>query len=288
MDGILLVKKPSGITSFAVVSRIKKIFLTKKVGHCGTLDPFATGLLIVAINSATKIVQFIEAQEKTYIAKLKLGEKTDTGDLMGTIIENKSFKNYSVSEIKSVFQSFIGESYQIPPMYSAIKINGEKLYNLARKGIEIDRKKRKIEIYNLELIDKDEESIKFLVKCSKGTYIRTLGEDIANKLNTCGHLVELERTKIGEFDLKNALVLDSINKDSKMTSIYEALSSMPKYFLKKEEEKKAINGQSLNIESEFAKLLLVDCKDNPIAIYYKDNGNEYRCLRGLQVSHENS
>lgn len=288
MDGILLVKKPSGITSFAAVSRVKKVFSTKKVGHCGTLDPFATGLLIIAVNSATKIVQFIEAQEKTYIARLKFGDKTDTGDLTGQIIEKKDFKDYSIKQIESVFESFIGESYQVPPMYSAVKVDGERLYNLARKGIEIDREKRKIVIYDLKFIEKDEASIKFLVKCSKGTYVRTLGEDIASKLGTLGHLIELERIKIGNFDIKDGIALDLITENSKLISMYDALSDMPKYFLNEDEEKRAKNGQVMTIKSEFEKLLLVGCKDNPIAIYYKNNGNEYKCLRGLQLKNENS
>lgn len=214
-SGLLLVNKPSGITSFKVVSIIRKTLKVKKVGHCGTLDPLAVGLMIVLVGkSATKQQDKFMKQDKVYYAKIKLGIKTDTGDLEGQIISQSDFSNITLEQIKSVCNSFIGETEQEPPMYSALKVNGKKLYELARKGITVERKKRKITIYNIDVLSFDGSEIEIRVKCSSGTYIRVLAQDIGTKLNTDATLSYLRREQIGPFSLDNAVSLENITPEN--------------------------------------------------------------------------
>ena len=189
MNGLEIVDKPIKKTSFDIVREIRKKYNIKQVGHIGTLDPMATGVLVILVGGATKLSDYLMEHDKEYIATVYLGEKKDTGDSEGDTIERKDVtKDISVEKIKEVLQSFLGKSKQIPPMYSAIKVDGKKLYNLARKGIEVERKERDIEITEIELlevVDKDNiNEIKFRVVCSKGTYIRVLCEEIAEKLGT--------------------------------------------------------------------------------------------------------
>ncbi|MBO7431834.1 MAG: tRNA pseudouridine(55) synthase TruB [Elusimicrobia bacterium] len=214
-SGLLLVNKPSGITSFKVVSIIRKTLKVKKVGHCGTLDPLAVGLMIVLVGkSATKQQDKFMKQDKVYYAKIKLGIKTDTGDLEGQIISQSDFSNITLEQIKSVCNSFIGETEQEPPMYSALKVNGKKLYELARKGITVERKKRKITIYNIDILSFNGNEIEIRVKCSSGTYIRVLAQDIGAKLNTDATLSYLRREQIGPFSLDNAVSLENITPEN--------------------------------------------------------------------------
>jgi tRNA pseudouridine55 synthase len=213
MNGILNIDKPVGITSFDVVRKIRYLTGIKRVGHAGTLDPFATGVLLVFLGrEATKNISKFADMEKEYYAKIKLGEKTDTGDLTGRVIEEKSIPELSISQLKSVLKDFVGKIQQTPPMYSAIKKNGVRLYKLARKGKDVPRESRTIEIKNLMLIKYEKPFLEFSTTVSKGTYIRVLGEDIAEKIDTVGHLVELRRTRIGNFYVKDALNFESIDK----------------------------------------------------------------------------
>ena len=189
MNGVIIVDKKKGRTSFDEIREIRKKYNIKKVGHAGTLDPMATGVLIILIGDATKLSDYLMDHDKEYIATLKLGQRTDTLDSEGQVIEEKEVPDLSKKNIEEVLFNLLGKSKQIPPMYSAIKVNGKKLYELARKGEEIERKEREIEIYEIKLIKIKEENkkiseIEFKVKCSKGTYIRTLCEDIAKKLGT--------------------------------------------------------------------------------------------------------
>ena len=188
MDGIILINKEKEYTSQDVVSCVKKILKIKKAGHTGTLDPMATGVLPILIGNATKLSKYLIEHDKEYEAVIKLGIKKDTADSEGKTIEEKEVleENLKENKIIEILNSFLGETYQIPPMYSSIKINGKKLYEYAREGIEVERPKRKINIYNIELLDLNilEKTIKIKVSCSKGTYIRTLCEDISVKLNT--------------------------------------------------------------------------------------------------------
>jgi len=211
MNGVILLNKPEGITSFDVIRTLRSITKIKKIGHAGTLDPFATGLLIVCISrEATRHINTFSQLGKTYTAVLKLGDKTDTGDREGKIIETKPVP-YSVEQnVQTVFSSFIGEIDQIPPQFSAIKKNGVRLYKTARKGISIEVEPRKVVIHSLTFKSYHKPYLEFNTSVSKGTYIRSLGEDIANKLNTVGHLTELRRDSIGPFTLEEAINLNDL------------------------------------------------------------------------------
>ena len=212
MDGILNVFKPRGITSFGVIRQLRRILQIKKIGHAGTLDPEAEGVLIVCVGKATKTIDYIMNTQKEYLATLVLGAKTDTQDFTGDII-GESKKLVTQDDIKGVVYSFIGDQYQVPPMYSALKVRGERLYNLARKGIEIERRPRKISIPFIEIVKVNEnKEVTFKVACSKGTYIRTLCEDIGEKLGTFGFMGSLTRTRVGNFELTNALSLQRIQE----------------------------------------------------------------------------
>ena len=183
INGVIIVNKPKNFTSQDVVSKVKKILNEKKAGHTGTLDPMATGVLPILVGNATKLSKYLIEHNKTYVAKIKLGQKTDTGDVEGTVIEEKPVTDISLDKVEKVLNSFIGKQKQIPPIYSAIKINGKKLYEYARNGENVEIPEREIEIYSIKLLQLNEE-IEFEVSCSKGTYIRTLCEDIAKALGT--------------------------------------------------------------------------------------------------------
>lgn len=225
MDGLILINKQKGFTSHDVVNVIRKKLNTKKVGHTGTLDPNATGVLPILIGKGTKISKYLMEHDKTYIATLKLGEKTDTGDSEGQVIEEKSIpKDLRKEDINDVLQNFFGKQKQVPPMYSAIKINGKKLYEYAREGKEVKLEAREIEIYKIELLEYQNNKIKFEVECSKGTYIRTLCENIAKKLGTVGYMEELQRTKVNNFRIEDSILLDDItleNAEKNMIKIEE-------------------------------------------------------------------
>ena len=198
MDKLLVVNKEKNLTSRDVVNNLTKIFNTKKIGHTGTLDPIATGVLVCLFGKYTKLVDLLTSLDKEYIAEIKLGIKTDTGDITGSIIENKSF-NITKDNIIKVFEKFPQKYEQTVPKYSAVKINGKKLYEYARNNIEIELPKREVSIFSLELIDFKKDIIKFKAHVSKGTYIRSLCEDIAEKLNTVGFMKELTRIKVRRF-----------------------------------------------------------------------------------------
>ena len=219
LDGIIVINKSKGCTSHDVVSKVKKI-LNEKVGHTGTLDPNATGVLPLLVGKGTKLSYYLIEHDKEYVVTLQLGSKTDTADCEGNVIEEKDVDEESLikDNIEKVLASFLGKQQQVPPMYSAIKVNGKKLYEYARKNETIEIKPREIEIYKINLIDilKEEKQIIFKVKCSKGTYIRSLCEDIAKKLNTVGYMKELQRTIVGNFNIENSITIEELeyNKDN--------------------------------------------------------------------------
>lgn len=196
MDGIIVVNKPSGCTSHDIVSKIRKSLKLKKVGHTGTLDPLATGVLPILLGNATKLSKYLINHDKEYVATIKLGVKTETGDIEGSIIDEQKVPLFTEEQIIEVLNSFVGKQKQMPPMYSAIKVNGKKLYEYARNGEKIEVTTRNIEIYNISFLQYIDNKIKFKVSCSKGTYIRSLCEDIAQKLNTVGTMENLERTQV--------------------------------------------------------------------------------------------
>lgn len=249
MDGILVVNKPSDCTSHDVVSKIRRTYNIKKVGHTGTLDPLATGVLPILIGKGTKLSKYLINHDKEYISTIKLGIKTDTGDLEGKIIETKKILNVSKEEIEGVLNSFVGKSIQTPPIYSAIKINGKKLYEYARSGQEVEIPKRNIQIYKIELLEKTLDEIKFKVMCSKGTYIRSLCEDIAQKLNNIGTMSQLQRTMCGRFKLSDSINMNELQNinlvKSKIITAEELFADKLKIKLKNEDILKLINGVKL-------------------------------------------
>lgn len=225
MDGIIIINKEQGYTSNDVVQIIKKTF-NEKVGHTGTLDPMATGVLPILIGKGTLLSKYLINHDKIYVATLKLGIKTDTGDITGDVTQEKEVdeKYLDDENVREVLEKIKGEQEQVPPMYSAIKVNGKKLYEYARKGLSIDISPRKINIYSTEVlnIDKEKKEIQFRVSCSKGTYIRTLCEDIAEKLGTIGTMSSLNREKVGDFEIEQAIKLEEIKEqfdESKLISI---------------------------------------------------------------------
>ena len=266
MDALLVVNKPQGLTSRDVVNKLNHIFSTKKIGHTGTLDPNATGVLVCLIGKYTKLVESITSYDKEYIAEIKLGIKTDTDDITGNIIYEEN-SNVTLDEIKRVLSTFPASYNQQVPIYSAVKINGKKLYEYARENIDITLPKRKVNIYSLELLSFKDNIITFKTKVSKGTYIRSLIQDICTNLNTIGTMNNLIRTKQGNFDIKDSYTLEEIEKGNyKLLNIEEFLS-YPIIELDDNLIKKVINGSTIpNIYSIIDKVIFT-YKSKDIAIY---------------------
>lgn len=216
MNGIIIINKHKGCTSHDIVYKVKKMF-NEKVGHTGTLDPMATGVLPLLIGKGTQCSKYLINHDKIYNVTLQLGEKTDTADSEGKVIETKEVKEKTLKKenIEKILEKFKGKQEQIPPIYSAIKVNGKKLYEYARKGQEVEIKPRKIEIYNIELlnINEKQKQIEFQVSCSKGTYIRSLCEDIAQRLGTVGYMLELKRIQVGNFNIKEAITIEQLENN---------------------------------------------------------------------------
>jgi len=269
MNGILVVNKEKDYTSRDVVNILTKELNTKKIGHTGTLDPLATGVLVVCIGKYTKLVSEITSYDKEYIAQIKLGIKTDTGDITGNVLEEKEF-NITEDDITKVLNSFLGKSVQTVPKYSAIKINGKKLYEYARNNEDIELPKREIEVKKIELINYTDDIIQFKATVSKGTYIRSLIEDICEKLNTVGTMNNLQRTKQGYFNIEDSYYLEDIkNNNYKLVDI-EKILNYKTYDLSKEEYEKVINGCKMNFNINDEKVILKYLGDI-IALYIKDN-----------------
>lgn len=248
MDGVLNINKPIGITSFDVVRTVRKVSETKKVGHTGTLDPLAAGVLPVCLGKATKIVDYIMNGKKEYTAIMKLGLTTDTYDREGTIISQVDV-NIDQNQVIDAIKCYIGEIMQVPPMYSAIKIKGQKLYDLARQGIEIERPARPVTIYEINILKIDLPFVEMKISCSKGTYIRSLCYDIGKLLGCGGTMWELERTKTGAFSKSNAVALNDITKyniHKFLIPIEQALADYEKIQFDKSYEKLLVNGVALN------------------------------------------
>lgn len=270
LDGIIILNKQKGCTSHDVVAKTKKL-LKEKVGHTGTLDPNATGVLPLLVGQGTKLSKYIIEHDKEYIATLKLGEKRDTADSEGAIIEERQI-DYSVLQkenVEKILQSFIGKQEQIPPMYSAIKINGKKLYEYARKNEKIELEPRHIEIYKMDLIDIIKDTIIFKVQCSKGTYIRSLCEDIAKKLNTVGYMQDLERSRVGKFDIKDSITIEELEQNIKDSEfINQHFITIENYFKDKESIK--LNEKRLSLFLNGVKLTH-NLTDDMYKIYDENN-----------------
>ena len=213
MDGILLINKPRGITSHDVVSIVRRRLKMKKVGHAGSLDPLATGVLVVLLGKMTKLSAKFMDFDKAYEATLTLGAVTDTGDSCGKVIKEFSYEGVSEENIRRAFAGFVGEINQVPPMVSALKYKGKPLYKLARLGIEVPRKPRVVKIYDLDILDLSLPDISFRVRCSKGTYVRTLGEDIAKSLGCGGHISKITRVAIGPLTIQKCITVDQIDEN---------------------------------------------------------------------------
>ncbi|MCM8780920.1 MAG: tRNA pseudouridine(55) synthase TruB [Candidatus Omnitrophica bacterium] len=211
-EGILIINKPSGMTSHDVVDFVRKRLKIKQVGHAGTLDPMATGVLIVLVGRYTKLFKHFLKFDKEYVACLTLGIKTNTGDSQGEIICRQDIGDISEEKIKDIFSSYTGQIIQIPPMVSAIRHKGERLYELARRGIEIERSPRKVTIKQLRLLEFDPPNIKFYLNCSTGTYVRQLGEDIARDLGSVGYISEIQRHSVGPYSIEQAIFLSQIDE----------------------------------------------------------------------------
>jgi tRNA pseudouridine55 synthase len=278
MNELLLINKPQNMTSFDVVAIVRKSLNIKKVGHTGTLDPNAEGLMIVLIDKATKALPFMHLNKKEYIASLKCGIKTKTGDIWGEIIEERSKIICDREVIDKVLLSFMGKSIQIPPKVSAISVNGKRLYEYARKDIDVVIPEREIEIFEIECLNV-EEDIQFRVICSSGTYIRSLCEDIAVKLGTIGTMSKLTRTKIESYELKDAYTIEQIrNKDFKFGKMSQALDYP---IIEIDNVVDVKNGKKLVLDTN-ERIVMLKHNDEILAIYEKDDEQQtYRCLRGL-------
>ncbi|WP_338989895.1 tRNA pseudouridine(55) synthase TruB [Fusobacterium animalis] len=240
MEGIIVVNKPKGITSFDVIRKLKKILNTKKIGHTGTLDPLATGVMLVCVGKATKLASDLEAKDKIYIADFDIGYATDTYDIEGKKIAENIIE-VSKENLKQSIKKFIGNIKQIPPMYSAIKIDGNKLYHLARKGIEVERPKRDVTIEYINLLDFKDNKVKIETKVSKGCYIRSLIYDIGQDLGTYATMTALQRKQVGDYSLENSYSLEQIeemvlNNDFNFLKTIEEIFSYDKYSLQTEKE----------------------------------------------------
>ena len=284
MDGLLIIDKPAGITSHDVVNRVRRILKTKRVGHTGTLDPFATGVMVILVGQATRLAQYLDKDEKEYEAVVQFGSETDTGDRTGTrsaecglqIAELES----AVSSIdcEDVLSQFRGKSMQVPPMYSAKKVEGKKLYELAREGKQIERQAVPVTIHELELLDRDEfriphSALRIRVVCSAGTYIRTLAEDIGRAVGLGAHLEELRRTRAGRFDLSEALTLDQLEEMPKpaeaLIPMAKAAAHLPAVVLNEERAAKTQNGLSSGTAADLKDgeaVRMLDEAENLIAI----------------------
>ncbi len=257
MDGILIIDKPAGITSHDVVSRVRRILKTKRVGHTGTLDPFATGVMVILVGQATRLAQFLDKDEKEYEAVIGFGYETDTGDRTGTPKPGSTMPRPDIiekvgsTEWDRVLASFLGESEQTPPMYSAKKVEGRKLYEHARRGETIERKPVTIKISDIALVEVISNEIRVRIACSAGTYIRTLAEDIGREIGIGAHLAELRRIRAGKFEIGQAVTLEQLAEieepASSLIPMEIAVSHLPELVLSDDRAEKTRNGLSTRV-----------------------------------------
>ncbi len=256
LSGILNINKPKGLTSHDVVDEIRRVTGMKKVGHAGTLDPLATGVLLVCVGKATRVARFLMQSPKTYRAVIRLGISTDTYDAEGRVVRSVPEVKVTREEVEKALEKFRGVIEQVPPMYSAIKIGGKRLYELARQGKEVPRKPRRVEIYRLELLEWDNPFLTVEVECSPGTYIRSLAHDLGEELGCGAHLAKLTRTRSGKFTLEKAVTLEQVREaaaagklKSLLHPIDSALEDLPSVTLEPGEEKRFRMGQKVRGQS---------------------------------------
>lgn len=281
VDGILLIDKPASMTSFDVVYKVRKACGERSVGHTGTLDPQATGVLVLLLGKATKALPYLAKDKKEYVAGLKLGIRTETADIWGAVLEQRPVPEVSAAQLREVLNGFLGKSMQRPPMVSAIKKNGRKLYEYAREGIEIERESRPIEIDEIELLS-SQPDIRFRAVCSAGTYVRSLCEDIAERLGTVGTMSSLVRMRAGGYSLKECQPLEEVLAGNwKLVSLKAGLQAVwPMIEVTEEMEKDIRNGKPLALDSTELTVALFR-KESVLAMYERRTDGLYRCLRGL-------
>lgn len=281
MDGIILVNKPSGISSHDLVLRARRALNEKKIGHTGTLDPLAEGLMLLTCGKATKVLPFLTHHSKEYICKMQLGYKTDTLDVTGQITERKEIIPVNEEQIKNVLNSFLGSSKQIPPMYSAKKVNGVHLYNLARENKEIEREAIEINIYEIELLELSDDTITFRALCSTGTYIRSLVNDIAEKLENLATMTYLKRTKTDKFSLEEASSIDDLfNEKYRLISTYELLDNYR--YIELKDPTRIYQGKRLKLDNIEDDIVMITYDKQVIAAYEKNKEDSlYYSKRGL-------
>ena len=292
ISGILNVNKEVGISSNKCVSLVKKALNTRKVGHTGTLDLEAYGVLPIVIGKATRVSDYLMDDKKEYITEAVFGKRTDTLDYSGEVLDTSDIV-FDKDQLLEVMEGFKGEITQIPPMYSAIKVNGQKLYDLARKGVEIERKVRKVSIYEFEILEYEFPKAKFKITCSKGTYIRTLIDDLGDKLGSFAYVDSLCRSKVGDFFIENSVKsqdLLSMYKDqllSKLKPVDFALSSYKKVTLPNTYYKQAINGMTMLVENYYGdELVRVYIGDEFIGLAKSSIGNDRNFLKMDKVFYE--
>ena len=280
-DGLINLNKPAGMTSHDAVNRVRKIFSTRKVGHAGTLDPQASGVLPVAIGRATKFIEYLADRDKTYRAEILFGIATDSGDLDGSIIARaENFSMPTAEDLTAVMNSFIGEIEQRPPKFSAIKIHGRKAYDLARKNLEFDMPSRRVKIFRLELVAFNENSVTIDIDCGKGTYIRSLAVDIGAKLNLPATLKNLVRLRVGDFNLSDALTFDDLAASS-LLPIENCLTHLPQFELPAHRLRAFMNGLPTTINLPDEKILRVICDGKFLGIGHIERG-ELRSSKIIQ------
>jgi tRNA pseudouridine55 synthase len=264
LNGVIVVNKSEGLTSRDVVNILNQKLHTKAIGHIGTLDPLATGVLVCLVGKYTKLSNILINHDKEYIASFKLGVLTDTLDITGTVLKEEDY-SINENELKNALQSFIGEYQQEVPKYSAVKVNGKKLYEYARQGKNVILPKKKVIIYSLELLDIKDNIITIKTKVSKGTYIRSLIRDIGEKLNTYGTMTALKRTTLGNFTIKDAYSLEDIENDNFKLKTLEDILDIETVAINDQDLFKIKNGQVLNIQTD--KLILFKYQGNEISLY---------------------
>lgn len=275
MDGILLINKEIGMTSHDVVNKLRKILHIKRIGHSGTLDPQASGVLLVMVGKACKVLPFIEDTDKEYIAKMILGKRTISDDIWEDVLEEKPIT--PIQDFQSILDTFKGTIQQVPPMISSVKVNGKKLYEYARANQEVTRPVRTVTIYDIESLD--EKELCFRVSCSSGTYVRSLCHDIAEKTNNLGCMSSLVRTKVGRFSLDDCVSIKDVEEGNYILHpVTEVLSHYKEIEIT--DTKDVVNGRKLLLDCTEDEVLIT-CQKEALAIYRREHGHVFGCVRGL-------
>ena len=289
INGILIVQKEQGFTSHDVVAKLRGICQQKNIAHTGTLDPSATGVLPVCLGQATKLCDLLTDHDKEYIAELLLGKTTDTQDIWGTVLTDTGdlWKSLTEKQVEDAILSFVGEQMQLPPMYSALKVNGKKLYELARAGIQVERERRPVTFYEIEILEMNLPRVKIRVSCSRGTYIRTLCADIGEKLSCGAVMTALERTRVGMFEKSRSYTLSELEKlrdegklEELVYPVEDCFSEFPTYYVKKEADRFLKNGNELKktmfekTPKEKGRIRVYDAQKRFCGVYEKADGRD--------------